>query len=95
MPVRISRLDLYEYAREKLVPLNDPLAATAFSSADLKPVILDHLIGTHHLGGDDLVTAVDEVLVLIAQGYAIATWYGPSQQIMVLGYRRDQLELAD
>jgi hypothetical protein len=73
----------------------DEATFTALKACDLKKVLIGQEMSTNHLGGDDLVSMADDVVAAVAAGYAITTWYGPSSEAMVAGYRSTELNPVD
>ena len=57
----------------------------------IRQIVADQGMSENHLGGDDLVSVVDQTLAAIKDGYEIATWYGPETEVLVVGYRPDYL----
>jgi hypothetical protein len=54
---------------------------------DVRPILVDQCAGENHLGGDDLVSLVDDVLAAQRDGYQILTWYGPDAEVLIAGVR--------
>jgi hypothetical protein len=54
---------------------------------DLRPILVDQYASENHVGGDDLVSLVDDVLAAQRDGYQILTWYGPDAEVLIAGVR--------
>src|SRR5262245_36587221 len=63
-------------------------------AADLKNILAGSEMSENHLGGDDLVSLVDEVLAAQKDGYVVVTWYGHHTEALVVGYKPDQLTIV-
>ena len=73
----------------------DQAAFEALKGCDLRQIVADSEMSECHLGGDDLVSMADDVLAAVKDGYAVATWYGPDSEALVVGYRPDQLTVIN
>jgi hypothetical protein len=47
-----------------------------------------------HIGGDDVVSIVNQVLQAVADGYKIVTWYGPKTDVLIAGYREHEISFS-
>ena len=61
----------------------------------IQEIVTDQFMSENHIGGDDIVGTVDQVLNAIAQGYEIITWYGSDAEALVVGVRPNVLEFTD
>ena len=46
-------------------------------------------------GAYDIAVLADDVLAAVKDGYAVATWYGPDSEALVVGYLPAQLAVSD
>lgn len=60
---------------------------------DIKQIVADSSMSENHIGGDDVIAYIDEVVAAIKEGYEIITWYGPKAQVLVIGVRPNTLEI--
>ena len=65
------------------------------ADADIAQITAGIGMSEWYLGGDDVVNIVCDVLEAIGNGYKIATWYGPDTEVLICGYRPDQLTVTD
>lgn len=61
---------------------------------DIKQFVADSAMSENHIGGDNVVSIVDEVLAAIKEGYEIITWYGPNTEALVIGVRPGTIEVT-
>lgn len=64
---------------------------TALKAADLFTIVADVDMSTQNLGGDDILTTVDETLAAVREGYRVCVWYGPNTETLAVGYRPEQI----
>lgn len=72
----------------------DQATMDAVNALDIKAIVVDFSMSENHIGGDDVVNIVDQVLAAQTEGYRIITWYGPEAEVLVIGYRPGQLTLT-
>ncbi len=65
----------------------------AIKAADLKEIIADQWISENRWGGEEVTSLATDVNCAVGGGYLIATWYGGGAEVLVVGYRMDQLEV--
>ncbi len=65
----------------------------ALRKADIREIITDENMSETNLGGDDVVSIVDDTVTALNAGYTVATWYGPDTEVLVFGYRPNQLTI--
>jgi hypothetical protein len=106
--LRVTKHQLFQFAAygeeethqvflEFVSDVKRPLARAKFEAlkkCDLKRIVAGSEMSENHLGGDNLVDVADGVLAAVAEGYAICTWYGPKTEAMVVGYRTNELAIA-
>lgn len=90
----ISYAKLYEVLSGDDPESVDQASMDAVNALDLKAIVVDFSMSENHIGGDDVVSIVDQVLEAQTEGYRIATWYGPDAEVLVIGYRPGQLTLT-
>lgn len=55
---------------------------------NVRLILHDFGMSDHHIGGDDVISAVDDVLRAQQDGYSnIITWYGDSTEVLILGIK--------
>jgi len=75
-----------EYAGEDLSEEN-LIAYRWLKRNPIKLVIVDSDMSEAHLGGDDIVRIVEDVLVVEREGYKIHTWYGGDAKVLIIGIK--------
>jgi hypothetical protein len=60
---------------------------------DIQQIVVASGMSEDHLGGDDIVNLVKDVLEAQKNGYAIYSWYGPDTEVLIIGYRPDELTI--
>jgi hypothetical protein len=75
--------------------LLDDATFTALKTADIKTILIGFGMSCDHLGGDDVINIVNQTLAATAEGYSIVTWYGPESEVLIAGYRRNQVSISD
>lgn len=78
--------------------VNHPLELTqtefyALQAMDIKKIVAETGMSENHIGGDDVISIVDETIAAIKEGYEIITWYGPKTQALIVGVRPNTLEI--
>jgi len=71
----------------------DQATMDAVNALDIKAIVFGFMT-QNHIGGDDVVGIVDQVLAAQKEGYSIVTWYGPAAEVLVLGVREGDLNLV-
>lgn len=64
-------------------------------SDKIQEIVIDQYMSENHIGGDDIVSAVDGVLNAISTGYEIISWYGKDAEVLVVGIKPGLLEVVD
>ncbi len=79
-----------EEIEEDLISKEDFLG---LAHCDIEQICVGQGMSENHLGGDDLVEIADEVRDAIEDGYKVFTWYGPETEVLIIGYRPDELKI--
>ncbi len=72
-----------------------PTLVEQLARLDICTIVVNRSMSENHIGGDDVVDAVIQVLAVQAKGYSILTWYGPNSEVLIIGYRSNELNLVD
>ena len=69
----------------------DQVLCEQVNSLDLRTICAGREMSEGSTGGDVVVQLVDEVLQAVADGYKVSTWYGDDTEVLIVGYRANQL----
>jgi len=61
---------------------------------DITAICAESDMGEGYVGGDDVVSIVNDVLQAQKDGYSIVTWYGPDAEVLIVGVRGGTLNLT-
>ena len=73
--LNVTKQDLRRFLSDETEDL-DPSLVDALKGCDIKPIVADFAMSEHHLGGDEVIGIVDNVLAVVGEGYTVVTWYG-------------------
>lgn len=62
-------------------------------TGDIKDILASAGMSADYLGGDDIVSYVDQALDAVQEGYAIKTWYGDKTETLIVGFKPGKLEI--
>lgn len=62
---------------------------------DVKNIVADFSMSENHIGGDDVLSYIDEVVSAMKEGYEIVTWYGSNTEALAAGIRPGTIELSE
>ena len=54
----------------------------------IEVIVHDFSMSENHIGGDDLVSIVQDVLKFERKGFKIYTWYGSSTEALIVGIKK-------
>lgn len=60
----------------------------------VKVIVASSHMSDDRIGGDDVVSFVDDTLEAIKEGWTIFTWYGPNAEALIVGYKPDQIKIV-
>ncbi len=73
----------------------DNLAGSAVASCDIKAICVDWEMSENHIGGDDIVAIATALREAILTGYRVFISYGPNTEVLIVGYRQNELAITD
>lgn len=73
----------------------DHATMNAVNALPIRAIVVDSSMSENRMGGDDIVSIVDQVLNAQRDGYDIITWYGADTKVLILGVRKGDLTLTE
>lgn len=88
--MKVSKNELYQFFTGN----HDELSPTALAyltghKEDIQHIIADFSMSENHIGGDDIISYINQVLGAIADKKRVVAWYGEDTEVLVLAIRED------
>jgi len=62
---------------------------------DIRPLIVGQTNGKPKYNGDDVTETITDAITALKDGYAIISWKGRCGEVLIIGYKPEELTIID